>query len=201
MLTQEQVEQIARKYYPQIATAINAAFEEYMTVRREQSQTGTIDLKPRTCASLIHDLVKRKIREQLSSDPDVTIGEFNGIFGVLLQGQVFIRFKKFNDDLTTSNVQTNQTDNYNRQANFAGFGEAPTLLVAGYLPDSSWTSIRNIYLICRDGNGIIWQRDLTTEVKQLPIFAAENLEQTNNTRRVKFKPDQTGGEKTGTEDV
>ncbi|SJZ67543.1 hypothetical protein SAMN04488128_1011145 [Chitinophaga eiseniae] len=197
ILSQSQVENIARQYYPKIATAITAAFADYMEVRAQRSANGVVDFKPRTCASLIHDFTKVRLKNEIGEDPEVLIGEFNGIFGMLIQGSVFIRFKKLNDDLSTSNVQTGQTENYNNQANFAGFGGEPTLLTAGYRPDKSWTSIQNIHLVCRSGDAIVWQKDLTSEVKQTSIFTMEEEDQTSKTGRVSVKK---GIQKTGTDD-
>ncbi|MET6997836.1 hypothetical protein [Chitinophaga defluvii] len=197
ILSQEQVENIARQYYPKIASAIADAFADYMALRAQGSSTGVVDFKPRTCASLIHDFIKVRIKEQIGEDADISLGEFNGIFGILVQGSVFIRFKKFNDDLTTSNVKTDQSENYNKQANFAGFGGEPTLLTAGYRPDKSWTSILNIHVVCRAGDVIIWQKDLTSEVKQTSMFTMEEEQNTTTTNRVSVKK---GIQKTGTDD-
>jgi len=207
MIDQLQVERLARQYYPIIATAIAEAFGEYMKARALLSQSGVVAFKERTCGSVIHDMLKVKLKEKLASDPDVVLGEFNRIYGMLIQDKVFIRFNKVNDELFSSGAKSQQREKYNNQDNFAGFTTPPTLLYAGYLPDASWTKIKNIYLVCRSGDQIIWNKDLTSEVKQISIFnlnaQPEDQQQTAAKGRVTGRKDgtNTGTDgKTGTND-
>lgn len=196
MLTQQEVENLAKQYYPKIASAITAAFGEYMSARALLSVTEVVNFKERTCGSIIHDLLKVKLKQEIGDDPDVSFGEYNNIFGIVIQGQIFIRFNKINEELFSSGAQSGQRDRYNNQIGFAGLGDDMTYLYAGYLPDRSWTTIKNIYLVCRSGNIIIWHKDLTSEVKQTAIFAMEEESQQVTTNRVSVKK---GSRKTGTD--
>ncbi|UPK67944.1 hypothetical protein [Chitinophaga filiformis] len=204
ILSQSEVEAIARNYYPKMATAISDAFADYMELRRVQAAAGVTNFEPRTCGSMINDIIKTKIKEQIGEDENVIIGDFNQIFGIVIKGKtgsIFVRFKKFNDDMTTSNHQSGQNDDYNNQGAIPGLEDEPTLLIAGYRPDRSWTNIRNIYLVCRNGDRVIWQKDLTHEVSQGNLFITPQeqpaQEQETRTGRVTAKK---GVSKTGTDD-
>ncbi len=198
-LSQQEVEQIVRKYFPVIAEVINSSFREYLDVRTERSRYGVVDLKPRTCGSLINDFIKLRLAKAFAGNSEVVVGEFKGIVGILIRGEVFIRFKKLDDELKGSNAQTLQTEKYYKQIDFAGFGVEPTLLVAGFLPDSSWTQLIKIVLVCREGDTVVWFKDLTTEVKQSAIFEVakiNNVPAAESVPRVRAKK-QDG--KTGTD--
>jgi len=161
ILKREEVDNVIQKYYPRIIKAIRKGFDDYLDMIRYRSLKGEmIDYTPRTIASIIHDNLRMNITQQFNNEPNVITRDFNGIFGLLIEGKLLIRFKKFNEDFSTSNVPTHQTLSFDNQESIEGFPEVPTFLYSGYIHDGTWSSIKNIYLICREGNVTRWVKDL-----------------------------------------
>jgi hypothetical protein len=188
IISKEEAEKILMKYYPRIVKSIYRGFEDYLEVANEQAIKGiNVDFKPRTIASLIHDFIKFRIRDEFSDIDNAITREFNDVFGLYLDNKILIRFKKFNPGLTTSNIETKQTLGYYHQYSINGFPDKPTFLYAGYMPDKTWTSIKNIYIICRKGEDLEWIKDLTSTIEQTKIKFATNRDIELNKERAKIK--------------
>lgn len=189
-------------YYTKIADAMQEAFSDYLIIENETiNQNANMVFKTRTKASLIHDLLRVKITNAFKDcGTDVTIGEFNGIFGVLIPDVAFIRFKKLSNKFDTSNVQTIQTVDYDYQRDLDGLPKTPVKLYAGYLPNITWTGIQNIYLFCRTGKVISWSMDLTNRVVNQFSMFDEQLDVVEPTAVVTIKKslNNTEENKTGT---
>jgi hypothetical protein len=174
MLSQEEANRIAGAHFGQIATVIDGAFDDYTRALNGISSIGIrTDFKSRTAANFVHDLIASHARLAFFDDSEVKVGEFNGIFGLVIKGKIFVRFKKLNSDMKTANVPTEQAEQFNKQQlELPGLGRL-TLLTAGYVLDRTGTAIRNIYLTCRRGNEIIWHRDLRGESQSGSMFAPQ----------------------------
>lgn len=175
MLTQEEVSQIGGAYFGRIASVIEGAFDDFQRSLDSISAAGILtDLRIRTSASFVHDMISSRSKLEFSNEPTVKVGEFNGIFGLVIDSRLFIRFKKLNSELKTSNIPTQQSQGFiKQQFELPGLGRL-TLLTAGYLLSPTGTAIRNIYLTCRRENEIIWHRDLRGgESGTMPLFAPE----------------------------
>lgn len=198
ILHKEEADALLGTYYPRIVEAIYNGFEDYLDLMRYRSERGKMtDYHARTIASLIHDNIAMSISRQFIDEPAVIAKEFNGIYGLLLEGKLLIRFKKLNEDYSTSNIQTRQTISYDNQESIEGFPEIPTFLYCGYVPDETWSSIKNIYLICREGNDNRWIKDLGTIDVQQNSLVFEDAEKIGERPRVRAKSAIT---KTGTID-
>ena len=161
ILSKDEVDGLLEKYYPRIITSIEEGFNDYLDIIRYKSSKGELtDYSPRTIASLIHDSIRMRITREFSEAPEVITRDFNGIFGLLLEGKLLIRFKKLNEDFTTANIPTLQTKNFDNQESIEGFPKAHDLY-CGYVHDGAWSSIRNIYIICREGDMTLWAKDLS----------------------------------------
>lgn len=195
ILKSEEVDNVIQKYYPRIVTSIKKGFDDYLDLIRYRSLKGEMtDYTPRTIASIIHDNLRMNITQQFNNEPDVITKDFNGIFGLLIEGKLLIRFKKFNKDFSTSNVPTRQTLSFDNQESIEGFPEVPTFLYSGYIHDGTWSSIKNIYLICREGNVTRWAKDLAeTNVEQSTLeFVVDHQEIETPKIRAKSTITKTG---------
>lgn len=180
---------LTNDYYGKIASATQMAFSDYLEVENNILSKGiAVDFKPRTKGSFIHDLIVVRIKEQFEGCDDVKIGEFNGIFGILIEGTAFIRFKKITSNFSTSNVQTIQTVRYNNQIELEGFPKSPVKLYVGYLPNATWTAIDNIYLFYREGENILWSTDLTNQIQTQSTMFDDNNEVPDV--NIKMKPNK-----------
>lgn len=192
-------EKITDEHYEKIARAMQLAFHDYIEMENIAiSKCSSLRLKPRTKGSLIHDFLQVRIKQEFQdSTTEILIGEFNGIFGVLIRDIAFIRFKKLSNKFDTSNVQTVQTVNYNYQRLLDGFPLAPVKLYAGYLPNATWTGIDNIYLFCREGSQISWSMDLTHRIETQPSLFEVGAEEQEPKVEITIKPKEEE-RKTGT---
>lgn len=198
LLKKEEVDTLIEKYYPKIVSAIRKGFDDYLDVIRYRSGKGEmVDYSARTIASIIHDNIRMSISRLFADEPNVMTKDLNGIFGLILEGKLLIRFKKFNEDFSTSNIPTRQTISFDNQESIEGFPEIPTFLYSGYIHDGTWSSIKNIYLICREGNINRWVKDLGETSIQQNTLEFEVTEQKTDTPRVRAKTDI---KKTGTID-
>lgn len=171
ILTESEAISLAGKYFDRIAKVIKSAFSDYMDALKEINSLGIkTNFKARTSASLIHDFIRNRAFEEFDQEESVKVSEFNGIFGLLIFGKMFIRFKKLGRDLSTSNVKTDQVELFDKQQfEIPGLGQL-TMLTAGYIPDITGTSIQNICLTCRRDDQIIWHKDLLSEAIQENLF-------------------------------
>jgi hypothetical protein len=165
ILTKKEAENFLTPYLDKIVGAISDAFNDYLKI----VESGNYELRKTTIAGLIHDMTRKKIKCLFIDDENIEAKEYNKIFGIKICDKLLIRFKKINDDFSTSNIQTLQTIQYANQLEIEGFPENPTLLYAGYMPDATWTSIKNIYLMCKHGDNLLWQIDLTGSMEQTEL--------------------------------
>lgn len=173
-LSREEVERIIDPHYEKITTAIAQAFGQYLELSRAQSSQPHFILNKRTIASLIHDFTRSRIRESFMGTDGITVRDLNRLFLLCIDNQVYIRFKKIKHNFATSSIQTQQTKDFdNQDIEFDNFSIKPTLLYAGYVLDETWTSIRNFYIIYREGKDIIWMKDLTGTVEQTALSFVE----------------------------
>lgn len=182
ILNSKETDLILEPHYTKIVDAISKSFADYLQVSDLFNNNGrNVVFKKATIASMVHDFTKERIKKAFADIEDLETKDYNKIFGFHLKGKVLIRFKKINKDFTTSNIQTKQTINYSKQIEIEGMPESPTYLYAGYMPNETWTGIKNIYIICKQEKNLLWQKDLTGITEQTSI---------------KFIPDKEGEEQT-----
>jgi len=201
LISKEETAELAGGYLSRIALIIRQAFQDYLDIVDNQASRGRrANFHARTMASIIHDQIQARAGEEFKTDTNIKVGEFNGIFGLLISSKIFIRFKKLNADMKASNIVTDQVDSFIKQdLEIPGFGK-PTLLTAGYVPEATWTAIKSIFLTCQREDEVLWYKDLHTEVTQVSMFASvdrvDGNEATDDEPLVKIKSrlnaDQTG---------
>jgi hypothetical protein len=170
IFSHEQIEECINPHYGRILEAMNRAFQDYMDLSTNSPQFINTPLAKRTIAGLVHDFTKRRIVDAFQDIENVTTGTFNSIFGLVINGKVFIRFKKIKPGFSTANIQTKQTKEYNQQViEFPDFPGKTIFLYAGYQLNSTWTGINNFYMFCREGECITWIKDLSSIAEQTSL--------------------------------
>lgn len=109
-------EQIKRWITPERETTIRncivSAFNEYRTKYGALRHKHT----PRTSASIIHDLIVWNIKDQFDNYPQTKCLIKQNLFLLIIgNGDVIIRFKKFNKKLFTHNIPTQQSFDFSHQ--------------------------------------------------------------------------------------
>lgn len=154
---------ILHEYLEDFSVAIQQGFDDWNQIERLKAEAGipTRSLK-RTKANVIHNCITNRIEEifsVLNNKPNA--GTYNRIFGVPFANQLFVRFKKFDRDLSVQNHSSGQNSSFVAQQPIIGI-PAINYLYAGYTVDSTFTTVTGIYIVCRFKNEVLWYTDLTT---------------------------------------
>ena len=96
---------------------------------------------------------------------------------------LFIRFKKLDESLKPSNHQSKRIELIQSQdGEIPGIPAKPTLADVGYIPDETFSSLKDIYIVCRTNEVIRWKFNLSEDSShQLYIYenksdARDNIE-------------------------
>ena len=204
-LTLSESQKCLDPYYSKIATAVLEGFNDYLKIAScTVDKVGFIEYKTRTKANMIHDCITMRVKQSFNDEIEIEVGEWNGIFGIKINEDLFIRFKKLNEDYSPSSAATKQSKKYLNQHPIDGLPEEPMFLFAGYTPDKTWTKITGIYIACWNGEQSQWVEEILSKVSyeqiRLPFDNTEE-EVENNKNRVKIKiKNQSDNNKTGTND-
>lgn len=197
-LRKEKAKDILGPYINRIQEAVKRAVNgyylngQYSSVRHIHSS--------RSAASLCHDHIKAEIKQEFEGVPGVTYSEKRGLFTLNVQGSVVLRFKKFNKNLMSSNIQTKQITAFVlQQPAQLELNEMPPdgLLHVGYVMNKLGTGIEKIYVTYRYANINIWEWDTSENTAIQPVLTLPNTPATpSKRRRVKAKENttQTGDE-------
>jgi len=199
LLSKQQAEIILEPYLLKIQEAIESGFNDHLaTINFHHSNGVNVAFNKKEKANIIHGLIRARIKRMFKGNIEVRCENFNGVFGIQIKDNIFIRFKKINKDFGTSNILTKQTSDYKNQIEIPGIPEAATLLYAGYLPDATWTSLKNIYVFCKLGDNLKWQIGLNGSIEQniINFTPIESEGEVTIQKRVKLKDNQI--KKTGT---
>lgn len=155
--TLEQSRKIIEPIYEELVKCVQTSFNDYLRLKEIFDESvGYVEFHKRTKGSIIHDIIKNRITSTFSDNPEVSIGTFNKIFGMVVNDNLFLRFKKMDRDKKVSAYRTKQHRKFMNQHQIAGFPKSPTFLFAGYIPNTSWTELDGIYLACWNGNILEW---------------------------------------------
>jgi hypothetical protein len=126
------------------------------------------------------------------------------VFGMVLQDELFIRFKKMDNTYSVRSLYTRQHTTFMKQGQIEGFPEKPTFLFAGYIPDKTWSSIKGIYVACWINDTLEWVDEFgkySAEQAILDFDQKENKTIEEIETRIKLNGKSKGGEtRTGTDD-
>ena len=161
-------------------------------------------ISPHSRANLIRDLIIYQVRKAFEGKDGVTIIEKGRLFLLNIGGKVSLRFKKMNNRMLTSNIPTQQAQNFSRQQlSFDGFLQPSTNVNVGYIPNDVWTRPERVIIACPSGmSSNHWYMDITQEgeMQIAPVHPIEKRTETDKSRRVRAKA-LAQAMKTGTGDV
>jgi len=184
--------------------SIRNGFEDWLKMRAFSNtlEGGAVNYKARTKAGIIHDHIEKYIRANFSGKDGLQVDDYNGVFGMVVQDELFLRFKKMDGTYAVRNLYTLQHGKYMKQKQIEGFPEQPTFLFVGYIPDRTWSTILGIYVACWLGDHLEW----VDEFGKYSVEAAVlNFDDQNKNvlhqieKRIKLKRGKKGGGKTGTD--
>lgn len=151
-----------------------------------------VDVNPKTCANAVHDVFEAYAKDYFNRVDGFVAGEFEGVFGILLKEECFIRFNKLNNDFSISNAKTDQRDKFRHQYGFGFFPNDLVYLNFGYRVDPFWEDIKGIHIACWNGR-FEWEIDVLNEANSLEQMSLEleeeqfaNLQQKRRTTLKQF---------------
>lgn len=146
----------------------------------QEHEYNAHELHSRTKASIIHDRIVARVKEKTQDIPNVVefkqkrSGFLLRIIGDTLD--MYVRFKKLNQQLRTSNIPTQRALAFAKQGQLT-LEELvkPTLnLNAGYVPNRFGTELNGIFITCPNGKKIEWS--IALEVKPIQTMP-ENIQE------------------------
>ncbi|HMO40231.1 MAG TPA: hypothetical protein PKC76_03960 [Saprospiraceae bacterium] len=192
---------ILSPYYERIAKAVLDGFGDYLKIANcSVENVGFVEYEPRTKACIVHEHIKNRVQEAFQGMTEIEARKWNGVFGLKINEDLFIRFNKINDDYSSRGYMTKQAKCYKNQMIIDGFPDEPTFLVAGYSPDASWTQIKGIYITCWDGENLQWVEEIISHKSSIQTtIPFANTEQETQ-KRIKLKTDKKPDTKIGIND-
>lgn len=202
LISDSEKEGIALKYYQRIVNAkcqALADLNDMINLKGNQIQNFSLDSI--TMATLLNNLIRIRMKGEFENESEVNFDKVNGLVCMKIEKKAAIRFNKMNKNLKISPPNTNQAKLFEAQLSIEGIDDSLTLLYSGYIIDSTWSNFKNIFLVCRKGEHVIWYRDLTTEMTQLRIIFDDDVQKGENQRKgLKFKNNNDNSqEQTGTD--
>lgn len=205
ILRLKEAQPILQTVHQDLLHVIRSGFGDWLKIR-EHSGTfdgGPVNYKPRTKAGIIHDHTEKYVRGHFSGREGIVVADFNGVFGMVLRDELFIRFKKMDSTYSVRSLYTHQHTEYMKQGQIDGFPQKPTFLFAGYIPDKTWSVIKGIYVACWISDTLEWVDEFgkyAAEQAILDFDQKENKAISQIEKRIKLKGrSKDGEEKTGTD--
>lgn len=201
LISDEEKESIALKYYKRIVNAKYKALKDLNDmINLKGSQIQNFSLDSTTLATLLNNLIRIRMKAEFEDESEVHFDKVNRLVCMKIEKKAVIRFNKMDKNLKISSAITKQAKSFESQLSIEGLDDSMTLLYSGYIIDSTWSSFKNIFLVCRKGEHVIWYRDLTSDMTQLRIIFDENQKGDNQRKGLKFKNNNDNNEEqTGTD--
>jgi hypothetical protein len=167
LISSEEANKTLLPHYELIVKSVNDGFMKYLKVMqsRNNDSSSFTDYSNRTKATMLNDDITEQIKINFIGSKDIySCGLINKLFCLHI-GKTLIRFNKKSDSkFKISNKSSEQAKAYHGQLLINGFPDEPTLLYLYYEVDKSYTTIDNIYLVCRKKNETIWLIDVNSKI-------------------------------------
>lgn len=199
-------QEILQPIHENLIHVVQSGFSDWLQMRQFSNSLdgGAVNYKPRTKAGIIHDHIEKYARNEFTNQEGITVDDFNGVFGMVVQNELFIRFKKMDSTYSVRSLYTKQHKKYMGQQQIDGFPSEPTFLFAGYIPDKTWSAIKGIYVACWFGETLEWVDEFgrySAEQAVLDFDQREDKTIREIERRIKLKRGKKSGGKTGTDGI
>lgn len=184
-ITKEEAQKILLPHLERVRRAIINSInfyysgDEYAKTRHRHSA--------RTHASICHDLIISAIEREFDGVPGTYFVRRRGLFMLIIDGMIVLRFKKFGRNLLANGINTQQTIAFNsqepEQLELAGM-PPDGLLYAGYNTNKLQTGLQGIYITSRYKNSNRWVWDITVMEDNMKTFEFPGKQTKTPTRKV-----------------
>jgi hypothetical protein len=188
ILSQDKATEIFEPYAPQIADAFEEALIDFQKLLQCSASVLPFSFSSSAKATIFHEILKDRLTAVFTDHDSVKPCTVNQVFGLLIEQSIFIRFKKFNTDYSISGIQTTQFKEFeNQRFEIEGMPDSPTLLVAGYLPDKTWSKLTSIAIVCRFNKNILWKVSLKGSANVLALELFDDIDTQSEAIKSKVK--------------
>lgn len=150
--TRDSAEKFFEPYKARLCKCVVNGFNRYKEILGSSAYCCEI----RTKAGLIRDLMIDCAKTEFGFDEEVKFLGQNQMMLMKFKNEYNLRFKKFNNDLTTSNFPTPQSQAYSQQTEIPGIPSASLNLDIGYIPDELIGEIKGVYIVRPNGDAPSW---------------------------------------------
>ena len=128
--------------------------------------------RPGTRANIVHDHIRHRARDWSETASDAQAVEINGLFIVVVEQRLAIRFKLLDENRSPRNIPTRQVKEFRNQRDIGDLRQQLNLvgeicnLEAGYILDQLQTEIRETWIVCPSGlRANAWQFEIKDSVE------------------------------------
>ena len=155
IISKEDAQSILEPHKATLIAAWNAAWEKWEKIG-QQAPDARVDIRSRAQANVLYDLVCSELKRRFTDVPGVSWSEKGGFLTLNFEDKLLLRFKKFDDNLKSHNVMTQQQVLFRLQLELPGFPSAPTRATLGYQLDKFAAGLRNFLVACHVGDSLEW---------------------------------------------
>lgn len=164
LIEREEAIDVLDGHLPAFYRVVSGAWEDYMSYPIERRIIHSV----RSRASLVHDHMIDRASRYATQENGVHIIERRKLYLFVFDSRIAIRFKKFDEELRTSNQPSKQVHQFKHQRQLPGVNAAHNL-EAGYIVGPDGQSIQAIHLVCPSGNKAYWDVLLTENTQTTVI--------------------------------
>ena len=151
-------QELLRPYFEAFLRIIRGGWDDYAPIRDEHPY-----LDATTRANFVHAAQVQRARTEFDSDAGAWIVDINGLTFVNVESQAYVRIKKFNDKLRSSNIPTRQIVEMLGQQRLPQFGAGAVLLELGYRLNKTQTAIASINVTKPGLRRNLWDFEITDD--------------------------------------
>ena len=154
LLTRDEARAILEPHVPALLECLAAAWEAVQQTLDDDPERRAV-LDSSTQASMLYNWFAYLIVARLDGVPGVRKVQTGRMIKFVFNEQLSLRFKKFDRNLWSRNVRTNNQLRHYFQLQLDGVAEDATEVTLGYVTDVTNSGLRGVYLTCPIG----WSRN------------------------------------------
>lgn len=156
-------------YHELLAQCHQQAWDQW----RDQHESGFLDLKRRTRANVVHNLITDQVKQKFARVSGTHVLEEHGRVLLCIGDDLLLHFKKFSKDLKPSNYPTQLSLDFARQRTL-GIIEDQVRLTVGYTLNHLEMDLEAVYISLFQGATREWcyELDLAAASLVTPITSA-----------------------------
>lgn len=154
LLTRDEARAILDPHTPVLLGCLAEAWEAVQRTLDEDPERRAV-FDSATQAAMLYDWFANLIVGQLDGAPGVRKVQTGKMIKLIFNDRLSLRFKKFDRNLWSRNVRTNNQLRHYFQLQLDGVAEEATEVTLGYVTDVTNTGLRGVYLTCPIG----WNRN------------------------------------------